>query len=214
MAPESILFALRLTEVKRWGIVATSREQTVAEHSYRVMMLATAIYDHMEGGVPHNSDDRDAIITYSLMHDLHEVMSGDINSVFKRAMEAVQPGVYQAALKGMAKHRIGPQEMLNQADRVERAVKGSVVEAVVKIADLLEAVLFIFDYGSSSQRMAQIAVSIVEDIHKHVKACSVDHQLVRYDWARVQEFVGGVLDRGMRGGASTDIVRQSPAAAQ
>lgn len=213
MTPNSILFALRLTEVKRWGIVATAREQSVAEHSFRVQMLAIAIYDYMENGTPHNADDRSAIVSYALMHDMHEIMSGDINTLFKRATEAQYPDSYRATIGAMSKRREGPRDMLNHADAVERAVKGSVVEAIVKIADLLEAILFITDYGTNRERCGQIGGALTLDLHGYIHKCGKEPLLTRYDWNRVSTYVWDVLSWGSSGSTRENDVIQ-PAAAQ
>lgn len=67
---------LLLKNVKRWNIVHVVREQSVAEHSFNVAMIARAIAK--EYGIP---DER--IIKYALDHDLDEVMYGDIPSPAK-----------------------------------------------------------------------------------------------------------------------------------
>lgn len=65
---------LQLSYVKRWVVAPTYRDQTVAEHVYRVTMIARAIcfaldYDAIETGM---------IIGMALTHDSDEVMTGDI----------------------------------------------------------------------------------------------------------------------------------------
>jgi len=58
-------------DVKRWVIVRTAKDQSLAEHTFNVVMIARAICKEL--GV---RDDK--VIKYALDHDLDEILTGDI----------------------------------------------------------------------------------------------------------------------------------------
>ena len=99
--------------IKRWTIVSTTQDQSLAEHLFNVTMIARRIA--AEAGIP---DER--IIKYALDHDLDEVMTGDIPSPAKERM--LIPDDY----KGKSR------ELCDCGEAI-----------VVKAADLIDAYLFI-----------------------------------------------------------------------
>lgn len=68
---------LRVSGVKRWHIVRTSRDQSLADHTFDVIVLARAIAKEL------NMDDVE-IMKAAFLHDLDEVVTGDIPSPMKR----------------------------------------------------------------------------------------------------------------------------------
>lgn len=80
-APFGEIPELRLSLIKRWGIIKMSREQSVAEHSYNTAIIAMKLYDILEGEsccVPKNK-----LIVDALLHDCGEIYTGDIPSPAK-----------------------------------------------------------------------------------------------------------------------------------
>lgn len=67
---------LRASSVKRWHIVATSKQQTLAEHSFNVAVIAMAIVEARGG--EHRIRTNYKILKEALEHDLDEVVMGDI----------------------------------------------------------------------------------------------------------------------------------------
>jgi hypothetical protein len=72
--------ALRLTFVPRWCIVPMHRHQSVAEHSFRVSIIAGAIATKLGFGPALVN----GIMTAALLHDKEEAISGDIPNPYKR----------------------------------------------------------------------------------------------------------------------------------
>ena len=68
--------ALRLSWVPRWTVIPTTREQSVAEHSYNVLCLTMWLLE------THNLtlSDEDTVVMYELaaLHDIGEASTGDM----------------------------------------------------------------------------------------------------------------------------------------
>lgn len=68
---------LRAQYVKRWHICATLTSQSLAEHTFNTVMIARAIAKEVK-------EDDYEIIKGALLHDLDEIVNGDIPSTTKR----------------------------------------------------------------------------------------------------------------------------------
>lgn len=112
---------LRASHVHRWNIVATSRDQSVAEHSFNVCMIARHMCKKMD------IDDTN-ITKAALEHDLDEVIFGDIPSPMKAKL--LRDGVDINSYVGNKMRELTDQE-----------------EAILKTADLLDAALFLRDHA-------------------------------------------------------------------
>lgn len=131
--------AMRLSTIKRWGIVEMSRSQSVAEHSYNVAIITNALCDLIPGIY------LEASLYWALCHDLTEVVTGDIptplkdaNKVSFEAMESVMfPEFSELKGKMRADHPL-------EAD-------------IVKLADYIDAIQFAQKFCVDSRSRAIIA---------------------------------------------------------
>lgn len=119
----SISEALRLSQVKRYPICHTGRDQNVAEHSYNVMLIATRLVGEDNPALARE------VVMYALTHDMDEVFTGDIPSSFKRRLRAECPAVIP---------------VLDGAPKASPKVR-----LIVKVADLIEAIYFLDEFGGS-----------------------------------------------------------------
>lgn len=192
--PDALSFALRLTEVSRWGIVAMSRQQSVGEHSYRVCMVALAMYDFLEDGTPHNSFDRIQIASFAMVHDIFEILTGDLDSVFKDAMRAQYPGAVNTIETTMAQGRRDTSKLHDTVAAIERAAKGSVVEYIVKLADMVEALIYLATYGTNTRHAQSVRDDILYRLREKTLE-ALEGPLARYDGQRLLDFVNQMLDK-------------------
>lgn len=131
---------LRMAQVKRYPISHTSREQSVAEHSFGVVLITMDLMTSVK-----DEDLRMEAVNYAVIHDAEEVYTGDIPSSFKRTLRAHFPGA-AALLDGMNPTPV-------------------VVKSIVKLADYLEAIYFLREFGGS--RLSQNVV--LRDIEANFK---------------------------------------------
>lgn len=127
--------------VKRWTLVATTAESTVASHSFGVAMIALAIRDKMFNN---NHFSNHEIAFYALMHDVDEAETGDMATPTKNAIRA----------KG-----VEPNTLFETQRMAPRPVP--IVEKIIKLADLIDNYVFIYEHGAGAR--AWLAASEVKD---------------------------------------------------
>lgn len=133
-----IYSSLRLTYVPRWVIVPMRRQQSVAEHSFRVAIIAGCLA--REVGFERAAQDH--IISEALLHDSSEAFSGDIPRTYKKSGAL---GLYKVQ-KASGPH-----------------------EAIVKVADLLEATEWVRLWGVG-RRIPGIIRDLEKDLTEAVDA--------------------------------------------
>ena len=111
----------RLSVVKRWGIVRTIQDQSVAEHSFRVALIAEKIARQWFNATPEQTF---FVLHYALQHDKLEAVSGDFPSIIKDIVD-------EDAIKERYADQFADDVVVT--DNVKR---------IVKLADKMEAMLF------------------------------------------------------------------------
>lgn len=122
---------MRLCRVNRWNMVATNREQSVAEHTFGVITYAIEIcrMERCEELIPE-------VMQAAYVHDASEVMTGDIPTPVKA-------------------HLMDKDKMRQFEESVYFGVPAfcsysSKVKLIVKRADLLEAAIYLYRHGDSA----------------------------------------------------------------
>ena len=115
-------FERNLADIRRWSIVRTTRQQSVAEHSYYVALLVPRLLRQ------YGFEDAETIAKateYALMHDMSEVLTGDVATPIKKRLP---PDIFDA---------MSTEFGMTPAD------PGPVIKAAVKVVDLFEASAFL-----------------------------------------------------------------------
>lgn len=121
---------MRMSDVRRWHTVAVAREQTLADHSFRVALIALRLYWHQSGGA--DNSEVAALLTAALLHDAPEVHLGDPPPLGKFDRFAyAEHDLAQTLPDGFPKN---PPPSPNTA-------------ALIKVADRIEAWLWIRENG-------------------------------------------------------------------
>ena len=139
---------LLLQEVKRYPISYVNRDQSVAEHSFNVLLLAMYLIEQ-EG----DKDLEAAVMQYAIYHDIDEIETGDIPSPFKRRLRMECPAVIKL-LDG------------------EKFV-ATEVRAIVKLADCIEAIYYLNHFGGSRYTMDYILPDIINNFHHNANTSGV-----------------------------------------
>jgi len=139
--------------VKRWTMVGTDRESTVASHSFGVAMIAMEIRKRMFN-VP--GIDEKTVCYFALIHDVKESYTGDIPTPTKRGMKAAgfDPDNYQD-------DHIGEQAPIDKVARI------------IKAADLIENLIFITEHATGTRGRSAV-VEVDERLRTYLDEASED----------------------------------------
>ena len=148
---------LRACHVKRWHIVQTSREQTVAEHSFAVAVISGSLAVKMGWPEIDSYAGQLSLLHWALSHDLIEVKTGDIPTPFKAVLGAA--ALDQAEGVVDAHYAATRREM-------ERTSGGM----IVKLADMIDAVWFLTDCGIGNHAfdvLVKLRDQLDEDVERY-----------------------------------------------
>lgn len=151
----NLLEQLRLMQVKRYPICHTNRDQSVAEHSYNVALIAGELADAV------TTEDRDFhshVVHYALHHDMEEVYTGDMPSSFKRHL---------------VEHVPAAKPLVQSPWHVDPKVK-----SVVKLADYIEAIYYIREFGGS-RTADSVQADISLNFHKEIEVSHAPTQAIQ-----------------------------------
>lgn len=115
-----------LQHVPRWSIIRTIRQQSVAEHSYYVALYAKVIAKYV-GLDPIESA---TLIWGALLHDMEEMITGDIPTPSKRRHLHIYPYRILADIN---------------VDFDKNVDLGSTAKKVLVVADCFEAIMYLKD---------------------------------------------------------------------
>ncbi len=74
---------LNLSYVPRWAVVPMLRPQSVADHSWRVAVIANELAFRMRGSSDYGSLPGTSVIRRAIFHDIDEAETGDIPATVK-----------------------------------------------------------------------------------------------------------------------------------
>ncbi len=130
----------RSGHVTRWHSVRTTRNQTLAEHHYMVTRLSNRLAKEILGPALDDSGLL-RIMDYASLHDTPELLMGDLPSPLKRHIEAISGDNNPIHL---IEQEIAP--WLGEM-REEMRRRNPEHLLIVKLADLIDALLFIEHEG-------------------------------------------------------------------
>lgn len=162
---------LRSSHVMRWHMVRTARQQSVAEHSYRVYLIVQEIAGEME------LDSYEIAESLALWHDLPEVVLGDVPTPTKRLIGGM--GEEEAA---------ADQNYSDLMDTVDEYCPE--IFALVKMADLAESIDFLRTEGIG-ERAREICAGIRQSYIQVVEQAKIDYP--SFDWVKAEKVLGEVL---------------------
>lgn len=151
--PMNLTDIVKTGHVKRWQIVRTHRDQTIAEHMYKVTMIAGMIWDNLGTGnlsIKDRDGIRSRLIAIALIHDLPEIDSGDLPTPFKADHKkgygdwealwwcARQTYATSPERPGGDRHCI-----TRPPSRGDSYIYRDLIETLLSLADCVEALLFI-----------------------------------------------------------------------
>ncbi len=128
---------LRSRNIERWHTVATSIKQNIAEHSHCMGIIAEYLLEAIFASTERQPSitERYIILKYAQVHDLPEIVTGDISSPFKRFLKEMLPDF--APLMEKVEASLTPE--LAQLDKMMEQEQCGYLKIILKAADMLEA---------------------------------------------------------------------------
>jgi 5'-deoxynucleotidase YfbR-like HD superfamily hydrolase len=161
--------------VKRWGIVRTIKDQSVAEHSHMVSLYTNDIASHFG----YEPELHLLCLQYALWHDVKdEIISGDFPGPAKRAL-VKDRDLWDKRLNDAAHKIFG--ENRHREGHTGVALEANIVKLTVKVADWLDAAMFCMDerqFGNlnvqshveyNSQQCLESAELLISMLHNRVE---------------------------------------------
>ena len=118
--------------IPRWVILRRTRQQFLAEHSYFVTVYAKQVAELIKW-----EGDMGELLTYALIHDIEETVTGDIPGPIKRA-------AFNKDDAGLAMNNV----MLDKFGKdvvMDKHFAPADVRAIVSVADSIEEVCFLME---------------------------------------------------------------------
>lgn len=163
---------LRLSHVPRWSTVDRLKEQSVADHSFRVAIIALNLVDWLIfKGI--KEINRGKVVELAILHDIAESHTGDVPTPFKRNIKAIAGATaYQRLFP------TGHEGHLYEMD-------------VVKIADVMESITWIERYGINSKYVKQTIAPLLNAHVKEFRERTICEKFVNIDGitAKIREMV-------------------------
>jgi len=133
---------LRSRNISRWHTVDTSKRQSVAEHSFCMQIIAESLLDGLYKGTDYSPSSLEKYwsLKYAQIHDLDEIIVGDLSSVIKQLLKLLS--VDFEKIMDKIQLQLIP-EMIEVKDLF---MNKPYFAMIMKAADLLEALDF-FKYG-------------------------------------------------------------------
>lgn len=113
----------RMSVVKRWSVVSTLRQQSLAEHSFNVALMADRIATNWFG--IQDKWVRFEVYDYAIKHDRKEAITGDFPSYIKRFVDELAIDEHYAEEFGI------------------ELEAGKTIRHIVKIADYMDAIIYL-----------------------------------------------------------------------
>lgn len=156
----------RFQSIKRWHMIDTCRQQSIAEHSANVALLAYHIAIFAPGVY---FGPAQGVLAPALFHDLPEVFMGDIPTHTKKHLKGITE----------LEERLTPAEFRYEAN--------DQVHLLIKLCDLADGIRFIEKYG-----VDRVAIFAMEGLHAQLNKKFVE---ARAQWPEnVYEHVRDKID--------------------
>ena len=130
----------RAGTVTRWHSVNCLRYPSIAEHSFLVTMYAREILKRINPNA--TAEERLLLLEYCGFHDLPEVLTGDMATPIKRKLESMFP-------EGQSPLDLIEEALCPEYKVLKHRIANTYLAVIAKLADVLEAVKFIYVEGKS-----------------------------------------------------------------
>ncbi len=165
----------RSGHITRWHSVRTARDQTLAEHHYMVTRISNRLAKDIFAS---DLDDSGLlmIMEYASLHDTPELLMGDMPSPLKRHIEQISGENNPIEI---IEAEIAPW-LADMKDEIRATHPEYLV--IVKLADLLDAILFI-EYEGIGNHAKEVSRGLHKQFYRRIERAEHDYPLYSWDAA-------------------------------
>lgn len=164
----------------RWHTTDHNGAQSLASHSYNTTLFAVILAKKILKDEFTEISEL-ALMRYTLHHDIAELVCGDQPSPYKRALKSMLPELEQAQAKIEA-------NIYPMAHAYKRALLGTPLLQIAKLADYLDALHFITVKGQNNPQTNRIIEKLHGYIEEHIqKARTAFPNLAWQEYKRVMD---------------------------
>lgn len=129
---------LALSDLKRWNVIPTVKDQTLAQHLFRVAVIAREIAEMVKENTPELN--MYVVLSWALDHDGPECLTGDLPSNFKRELKASGTNL------DSIEYDLCPWY------QIEHGKTSGLEREIVGVADSIEAAAWLSQFGAPGTR--------------------------------------------------------------
>jgi 5'-deoxynucleotidase YfbR-like HD superfamily hydrolase len=166
----------KLDRVIRFSAHTRIQDESVAEHSFHVVLYAMILAD-LEEKIFKNKVDKEKVLKTALLHDLEECRTGDIIYDFKhtneklaREIKQISRQFFEDLMQNLPEKISKEYIFLWQTAKDKRKIEGKIVEA----ADKLEGLIYALNEFSLGNKGFQTAIKTYKRQLKDIHLKSVD----------------------------------------
>lgn len=138
--------------IKRWQIIETFKNQSIAEHMYNTTLLAYLIIKKLN--IRLDINDKYDLIQYILMHDMAEIKIGDIPST----------------VEGIDKEKLNKEFWKDKKIRPGQLTTN--LYHFYKLCDILESYIFIKKEGRKGKEKSNVIKHLRKKLDKQILICN------------------------------------------
>ena len=170
----------------RHSLTSTGREESVAEHSWRVSLMALLLEDEIQGV------DFNKIIRMAILHDIGEAITGDIPSFLKTAEDSAhedkevfqllgslpepQRGKFESLFHEMLELETKEAKIYKALDKLEAVIQHneSPISSWLPLEYELNQTYGIIEAEKAHEKLIDLRLLAVEDTKKKIKEANND----------------------------------------
>jgi 5'-deoxynucleotidase YfbR-like HD superfamily hydrolase len=159
-----------MDSIKRWTLLQTNKNENLSEHSFWVSFYCLYILENFFYG--YDSQFKFEVLTYSLMHDVEEVFSGDIPHQVKN--DEVNGSEMRTLLSKFCGSRLDDKLKEHDLYSVQHMVQNvtPLIKTIVKLSDWMSFNKFInneISLGNKSDKLLKTQIYCINNLESEFK---------------------------------------------
>lgn len=167
-----------LHRVLRYSTLPVHYQEDVAQHSWYVSFYALVIYELIREFDPDCEIDKGTLLERAIVHDLDEMISGDVHRPFKYADKDMKDSMTKVALRLLLKWQTEaqlPSTVYHSAVDAKSGIEGE----IIRLSDMLSVASFtIENHKMGNTFVIEVAENVVKALTEFVESSNITHPVL------------------------------------